>query len=116
MQAIPQENVPNLGSVFAALADPSRRRVITTLAADRDDTEHACGSFDLLVGKATRTHHFKVLREAGLIEQHFHGNGSTVRLRRYHIDSKWPGLLDLLGADQGMDGSGPSTSCDDHSG
>lgn len=46
--------------------------------ADADDTEHACGSFDLPVGKATRTHHFRVLREAGLIDQRFHGNGSGV--------------------------------------
>jgi DNA-binding transcriptional ArsR family regulator len=30
----------------------------------------ACGTFDLPVGKSTASHHFKVLREAGLIRQH----------------------------------------------
>lgn len=90
---------PTIGDVFAALADPSRRRVIQRLVADTDDREHACGSFDLPLSKATRTHHFKVLREAGLIDQRNHGNGSAVRLRRQAIADQWPGLLELVGTE-----------------
>jgi DNA-binding transcriptional ArsR family regulator len=87
----------DVSKVFAALADPSRRRVIATLACLPVDTERPCGSFDLPIAKATRTHHFRVLREAGLIDQAQHGNGSTIRLRRETIDTELPGLLDLLG-------------------
>jgi DNA-binding transcriptional ArsR family regulator len=90
------EVVVDVDAVFAALADRSRRRVIASLAADPQDNARACGSFDLPVGKATRTHHYRVLREAGLIDQRHHGNGSSVTLRRTDIESRLPGLLDIL--------------------
>ncbi|MCK2213069.1 helix-turn-helix domain-containing protein [Actinomadura sp. ATCC 31491] len=86
----------DLGKVLAALADDRRRRVVAELAADPEDRERACGSFDLPVKKATRTHHFRVLREAGLVTQRDHGNGSTLRLRRTDIERRFPGLLRLL--------------------
>lgn len=86
----------DLSKVFHALADDSRRRVVAELAADPEGRERACGSFDLPVKKATRTHHFRVLREAGLIIQRDHGNGSAVSLPRQDIERRLPGLLDLL--------------------
>lgn len=85
-----------LGTVLAALADHSRRTVVADLAREGDGVERACGSFDLPVAKATRTHHFKVLREAGLITQRNHGNGSAVTLRRADIERDLPGLLGLI--------------------
>lgn len=99
MQIEPLEvDLPELdiGRVFAALAEPSRRRVITELLAAPVGTERACGSFELPVAKATRTHHFRILREAGLITQRDHGNGSAITLRRDVIDAELPGLLALL--------------------
>ncbi|MGW6008178.1 ArsR/SmtB family transcription factor [Streptomyces sp. NPDC055210] len=90
----------DLGKVFAALADDSRRKVVASLAADSEDQEHACGSFDLPVKKATRTHHFRVLREAGLVVQRDHGNGSTLRLLRTDIEEHCPGLLRMLVAER----------------
>jgi DNA-binding transcriptional ArsR family regulator len=89
----------NLSKVFGALADDSRRRVVAELAADPGDRERACGSFDLPVKKAARTHHFRVLREAGLIVQRDHGNGSAVSLPRQDIERRLPGLLALLAAE-----------------
>lgn len=89
----------DLGIVLAALADGSRRRVVADLARTPVGTELACGSFDLPLAKATKTHHFKVLREAGLITQRNHGNGSAVTLRRAEIDRDLPGLLGLLVAE-----------------
>ncbi|MET7463579.1 helix-turn-helix domain-containing protein [Nonomuraea sp. NPDC005501] len=86
----------DLGKVFGALADSSRRRVVAELAADPGGRERACGSFDLPVKKAARTHHFRVLREAGLIVQRDHGNGSAVSLPRQDIERHLPGLLALL--------------------
>jgi DNA-binding transcriptional ArsR family regulator len=91
----------DLGRVFAALADDSRRKVIAELASLPEDQERACGSFDLPVKKATRTHHFRVLREAGLVAQRDHGNGSTLRLLRRDIEEHCPGLLQLLVAERG---------------
>lgn len=86
----------DLGAVLTALAHPSRRQVVVDLVHDADDQARACGSFDLPVSKATKTHHFKVLREAGLVTQRDHGNGSTLTLRRAEIDRDLPGLIGLL--------------------
>jgi len=85
-----------LEEVLAALANPWRRRVIAALAADEHDEEHACGSFELPISKASRSHHFRVLREAGLVRQRDHGNGSALTLRRAEIQGQFPGLLDLV--------------------
>src|SRR5438132_13793319 len=78
-----------------ALADPVRRSIIRQLAA-RPDWSITCGFFDLPVGKATGSHHFAVLREAGLLEQREDGTRRLNRLRRPEFDARFPGLLDLV--------------------
>lgn len=85
-----------IGSVFAALADPHRRRVIELLCAEPDRIERTCASFGLTVSKSTLTHHFRVLREAGLIRQIDYGNSRKVMLRRRELEDRFPGLLGLL--------------------
>ncbi len=88
-----------LGTVLSALADPLRRGIIAELArteAGAPDNERACGSFTLPVAKSTRTYHWRILREAGLIRQRDAGNGTFVRLRRDEVDERFPGVLDLI--------------------
>ena len=92
---VPAMDEVDLGAVLAALADPLRRQVIIELM-HRPDTEHACASFDLPVAKSTRTHHWRVLRTAGLIRQREAGNGSFVRLRHTEVADRFPGLLDAI--------------------
>ena len=46
--------------------------------------------------KSTRSHHFKVLREAGLIEQEIVGRTKMTSLRRDDLDARFPGLLDSV--------------------
>lgn len=86
-----------LGAVLSALADPHRRRVIRALVHDADGSERSCTSFGLDLSKSTRSHHFKVLREAGLVSQVDRGNRSGVTLRRQDLDVRFPGLLALIG-------------------
>ncbi|WP_428424978.1 ArsR/SmtB family transcription factor [Pararhizobium sp.] len=69
------------------------------LARAPDGTERTCASFELPVSKSTLTHHFRVMREAGLIQQVDRGNSRAACLCRKDIDSKLPGLLALLVAD-----------------
>ncbi|GAA5156120.1 MULTISPECIES: ArsR/SmtB family transcription factor [Amycolatopsis] len=88
----------DLGQVFRALADPHRRAVLAELAADPSDTERACSSFPMPVAKSTKTHHWRALREAGLIVQRDAGNGTYVRLRRAEFEQRFPGLLDTVAA------------------
>ncbi|WP_326950689.1 helix-turn-helix domain-containing protein [Amycolatopsis sp. NBC_00348] len=85
-----------LRAVLTALADDHRRSVVVTLLGQPEDTERTCQSFGLPVGKSTLTHHFRILREAGLIRQVDRGNSRKVRLRRADLKHRFPGLLDLL--------------------
>lgn len=85
----------DLSAVLAALADPMRRRVVLELAQD-PDIERLCASFELPVAKSTRTHHWRVLREAGLVWQRDAGNRLMMRLRQDDLRQRFPGLLDTL--------------------
>lgn len=86
----------DLDRVLKSLADPQRRRVVLELLEDTSGAERACSSFDLPVSKSTRTHHWRVLREAGLIHQRNAGNGTYVRLRLDEFDARFPGLLHAI--------------------
>lgn len=83
-----------LGAVLHALSDPVRLRIVAELA--RGEGECTCGSFELPVTKSTCTHHFKVLREAGVIKQRQQGTTRLNRLRRDDLESRFPGLLDTI--------------------
>jgi DNA-binding transcriptional ArsR family regulator len=82
-----------LTAVMHALSDPARLRVVRTLARE---AERPCGSFDLGVTKATASHHFKVLREAGLVMTRVDGARRYLTLRREDLDARFPGLLDAV--------------------
>ena len=73
-----------------ALADPVRVAILRELVARG---ESACGTFELGVSKATRSHHFKVLREAGITHTRAEGTHRYVTLRRDEVDVRFPGLL-----------------------
>ena len=92
--AAPTTREAALEEVLAALSDPVRMRIVRTLVADEEG--RACGTFDLPVTKSTASHHFRVLREAGIIEQHLRGRTRHTTLRREYIEERFPGLLDLV--------------------
>ncbi|MFG3225764.1 ArsR/SmtB family transcription factor [Kitasatospora sp. NPDC048194] len=88
----------DLRTVMSALADPLRYGVVTALLREPADTARTCASFNLPVSKSTLTHHFRVLREAGLVRQVDRGNSRAATLRHTDLDTRFPGLLDLLRA------------------
>jgi DNA-binding transcriptional ArsR family regulator len=83
----------DLSAVLHALSDPMRRSIVVRLAREG---EVPCGGFGLSVSKSTRTHHFRVLREAGLIEQREEGNRKLNTLRRDEMDERFPGLIEAV--------------------
>ena len=89
----PSRDDLELTSVMAALSDPVRVRILRALA---DQGEMACGVLDLGVSNATRSHHFRVLREAGLTRTRPAGTHRYVSLRRECVDERLPGLLDAV--------------------
>ncbi|MFF4696268.1 ArsR/SmtB family transcription factor [Streptomyces chattanoogensis] len=88
------DDVPVL-TALAALADPVRLTLVRELARS-PEWSRACGSFDVPVGKAALSHHFAVLRGAGLVEQRDQGPKRVNRLRRAEFDARFPGLLELV--------------------
>ena len=89
----PHPDVRTIGlqQVLEALVDPVRRQIVAALYASEQDL--ACGTIELPVSKSTATHHFNVLREAGLIRQHYAGTSRMNSLRREETDERFPGLL-----------------------
>ena len=82
-----------LTGVLHALSDPVRLEMVRALASG---CELRCGAFQLPVTKSTGTHHFRVLRESGVIEQLAAGTAVVNRLRREDLDRRFPGLLDSV--------------------
>ena len=83
-----------LEEVLHALADPMRLTVVRVLAAAHGEV--TCSEVPLPVSKSTSTHHFRVLREAGVICQVYRGTAKMNALRRADLDALFPGLLDRV--------------------
>ena len=90
----PERDEIELGDVLHALSDPVRRQIVVALA--EADGEPSCGSIDVPVTKSTCTHHFKVLREAGVIHQRQEGTARLNSVRRDDLESRFPGLLETI--------------------
>jgi DNA-binding transcriptional ArsR family regulator len=89
----PPADAMHLPSLMAALSDPVRVAIVRALAAQG---EIACGTLELGVSPATRSHHFRVLREAGITLTRPSGTHRYVSLRRDELDERFPGLLDAV--------------------
>jgi DNA-binding transcriptional ArsR family regulator len=83
----------DLTTVLQALGDPVRLKIVRVLAAEG---ERACGSVELGVSKATRSHHFKALRAAGVTHTRIEGTHRFVVLRRDDLEARFPGLLEAI--------------------
>lgn len=90
----PARDEIRLEGVLHALSDPIRLSVVRDLAAA--DEELSCSCFELPVTKSTTTHHFRVLRENGVIQQVYRGTAKMNGLRRKDLEALFPGLLDSV--------------------
>lgn len=96
--AEPAADALRLEVVLAALADPLRLTIIRKLLLESEGYDHTCGWFGFDRPKSSLTHHFKALREAGLIRQRQYGLERRSRVRTEDLDARFPGLLDLVKA------------------
>ncbi|MBT2451832.1 helix-turn-helix transcriptional regulator [Streptomyces sp. ISL-43] len=92
--AHPEAAEIRLEGVLHALSDPVRLSIVRDLAAT--DAELACSYFELPVTKSTTTHHFRVLRESGVVRQCYRGTSKLNGLRRTDLEALFPGLLDRV--------------------
>jgi DNA-binding transcriptional ArsR family regulator len=90
---MPDREDLELPAVLHALSDPVRLEIVAALATAG---EQACGLLALPVSDSTRSHHLRVLRDAGVTATRVVGTRRLVSLRREDVDARFPGLLDSV--------------------
>lgn len=85
-----------LDAIFGALADPLRLTIVRKLMLESEAYDHPCGWFGFDRPKSSLTHHFKALREAGVLRQRQYGLERRSRVRTEDLDARFPGLLQLV--------------------
>lgn len=89
---VPRMSEVDLVSVLSALADPIRLSIVRTLADGRPHPKTA-DEWQVDVHKSTLSHHFRILREAGLTRTLIEGRTHAIQLRREELDERFPGLI-----------------------
>ncbi|QHE91033.1 ArsR family transcriptional regulator [Pandoraea fibrosis] len=95
---LPEPAVANLRleTILGALADPLRLTIVRKLMLESEAYDHPCGWFGFDRPKSSLTHHFKALREAGVLRQRQYGLERRSRVRTEDLESRFPGLLQLV--------------------
>jgi DNA-binding transcriptional ArsR family regulator len=88
----------DMAAVLFALSDPARLAIVRQLATPGETP--TCQSVALDMPKSTRSHHLKVLREAGVMRTEARGRERVLTLRRGDLDQRFPGLLTAVLAAQ----------------
>jgi DNA-binding transcriptional ArsR family regulator len=89
----PARNELELSSVLHALSDPARLDIVRRLASG---DEPSCGTFELGLSKATLSHHFRVLRESGVVLVRPEGRKRLLSLRTDDLNARFPGLIEAI--------------------
>lgn len=92
----PSRDDIDLVTVLRALADPVRLELLRGIAAFNGPSPCSVDAYDVDVKAATLSHHFRVLREAGVTTTLAEGRNRRVELRRADLDKRFPGLLDAV--------------------
>jgi len=83
-----------LTDIMYALADPTRLEIVILLA--QAGKKLTCGEINLNRPKSSMSHHFKILRSAGLVETLIEGTEHMNSLRLEEVESKFPGVLSVV--------------------
>ena len=92
-QEHPLRDEITLPKVLHALSDPVRLEIVLQLD---EAGEIACGCFGLAMPKSSLSHHFKVLRNSGVLLTRRVGKEWINSLRREDLDALFPGVLDSI--------------------
>ena len=82
-----------LGEVLYALSDPVRIDIVLQLAAEG---EQACNQCSVEMPKSSLSHHFRVLREAGIIATRIEGTRHINWVRSADLNTRFPGLMNAI--------------------
>lgn len=89
----PETGQIRLENVLFALGNPIRLEIVAKLA--RSD-QQSCSALRGEVAKSTMSHHWRVLRDSGIIWQRPFGRENLISLRRDDLEQRFPGLLASL--------------------
>lgn len=81
-----------LESILYALADPVRLEIVRRLVTG-DCPLNCSAAAPAHLPKSTQSHHFQILREAGLISSERRGTEVVNTLRWAEIEARFPGVL-----------------------
>lgn len=90
----PDKGAITLSGILNALADPARLEIVAKLAEGSEKCDEIGQELDL--HKSTLSHHYKVLREAGVTQTTIEGRSRMVRLRTEDLEELFPGLLQSI--------------------
>lgn len=90
-QLHPDPDEMTLTTVLAALSDPMRLTIVSSLSRG----ERGSSDFDCPVAGSTLSHHIKALREAGILRHRKEGTRCFVSLRP-EFEAAFPGLLETV--------------------
>jgi DNA-binding transcriptional ArsR family regulator len=83
----------SLAGVLGALADPMRLRIVSNMLKKNDCMSCSEAAPCPNMAKSTLSHHFRILREAGIIRTGKEGVENRNFLRIDDINVRFPGLL-----------------------
>lgn len=84
-----------LEAVLYALADPHRLAIVKRLADHGGELNcNSAGPCDL--PKSTLSHHYKLLRDGGIIRSEWRGTEVINSLRCAELETRFPGLLNKI--------------------
>lgn len=81
------------GHVLQALSDPTRLQIVRALL---QDPPQDCQDIYPQMPKSTRSHHFRILREAGITHTAIIGSRHIVTIRQRDLEERFPGLLTVI--------------------
>jgi DNA-binding transcriptional ArsR family regulator len=92
----PQREDITLAGVLAALADPMRLRIVKSLLERKDCMSCTAAAPSPGMAKSTLSNHFRILREAGLIQTSKKGVEHRNVVREADINARFPKLLKTI--------------------
>ncbi len=97
-RTLPQPTVDSIAmtTVLAALADPVRLTLMRGVYLSEEPIDCSTVAEAVEVGAPTVSHHWRVLREAGLTTTVVSGRRRVVRIRHEDLESRFPGLLEAV--------------------
>ncbi|RZA27420.1 MAG: ArsR family transcriptional regulator [Proteobacteria bacterium] len=84
----------DLTDIMYALSDPARVEIVRMIAAEKRPM--TCGELNAERPKSSMSHHFKILRDSGILKTEIDGKEHLNSLRTAEVESKFPGVFKAL--------------------